>query len=276
MTKNWTRKLAQLAAAAAAILLAASVAPFLVHAQSGSADDVIQLVTGEAKASLHTSENSFCSTTSTGRAVAVAVGDRCSSFGTSADLPVPLYVKITAGEITFREDGTSYVIRDASVISSARALFSPVRDLMQRQVDLGHQMGDLGASESASAHAYGPAKVNVPDLTADFEKVEADAKRLSVEGGTQSGLSGLQSELSELQNRISEVQSEASEAESRISEQRSELSREKVRAMDEQMKAMSAQMKVWSSQGHEAAEQAAQQVKTLLDQAIANGIAKPE
>ncbi|MGC2314467.1 MAG: hypothetical protein WA516_17595, partial [Candidatus Acidiferrales bacterium] len=209
MTKNWTRNLKQLAATAATLVLVASTAPFLAHAQSSSANDVIQVVTGEGKVTLHTSEDSFCTATSSGQALAVAIADRCSAFGTSADLPAPLYVKIVADKITFRENGTSYVIRDASVVSSARALFSPLGDLMQRQVDLGHQMGDLGASESASARAYGPAKVSVPDLTADFDKVEADAKRLSVAGGTQSELSELQSELSELQSRISEVQSEA-------------------------------------------------------------------
>jgi hypothetical protein len=274
MNRISMRNLMQLAATAAALVLAASAAPFLAHAQSGS-EDLIQLVTGEGKVTLHTSEDSFCTATSNGHAIAAAVGNRCSSFGTSADLPVPLYVKIAVDEITFRDEGKNYVIRDASVISSARALFVPLRDVMQRQVDLGHQMGDLGASESASARAYAPAKVSVPDLTADFEKVEADAKRLSIEGGTQSELSELQSELSELQSRISEAQSEASEAESRTSEQQSQVS-EQTSAISERMKAMSEQMKVWSSQGHEAAEQAAWQVKVLLDQAIASGVAKPE
>lgn len=265
-------------AAALLLVLAALSAPSFVQAQSNPSNDTIQLITGEGSVKLQTSrgtDNSSCSTTSTDHAVAVAVDGRCSSFGTSTDIPAPLYVKIEGEKMTFREGGKSYVIRDADVINSARALFAPVRDAMQKQTDLGHQMRELGDSERSSVSRYGPAKVAVPDLSADFEKVEADAKRLSVEGGTQSELSELQSELSELQSRISEVQSDASEAESRISEQRSELN-ERMSAMNDQMKAMSDQMNVWGRQGEGAAVQAVQQVKALLDQAIASGTAKPE
>jgi chemotaxis protein histidine kinase CheA len=263
------------AATATALLLAASAAPFLAHAQSSSANDVIQLVTGEGSVKLQTSEDSFCTATSSGQAIAVSVGDRCSSFGTSADIPAPLYVKIAGDQMTFRDGGRSYVVRDASVISSARVLFAPFRDITQRQSDLGRQMGDLGASERESAHAYQPPKVNFPDLTADFQKVEADAKRLSAEGGTQSQLSELQSELSELQNRISEMQAQASEEAARVSEQKSQSSLQ-METMSQQMNALSEQMKTWSRQGEDAALQAAKQVKMLLDQAIANGAAKPE
>ena len=295
-TSSSTNRTGIAAAAGAAILLAAFTAPFLAHAQSNSASDVIQLVTGDRSVKLYTSSDSFCTAGSTGHALAVAVGDRCSSFGTSADLPESLYVKITADAVNFRSGGNSYAIRDASVVSSARALFAPVRDIMERQVDLGRQMSDLGKSESNSAARYSPAKLTVPDLTADFEKVEADAKRLSVQGGTQSELSELQSEISELQSRISEAQSAVSEAESRLSEQTAQMDSQikamdeqmkamsqqsaqldsQMKAMDEQMKAMSEQMNVWSRQGHDAAVRAAQQLGTLLEQAIASGAAKKE
>ena len=274
MARDCTRSLTPFAATATALFLVGFAAPFLAWAQSSSASDVIQLITGEGKVTLQTSEDSSCSATSTNHAVAVAVGSHCSSFGTSADLPASLYIKIAADKITFRNAGKSYVIRDASVVASAHGLFAPVRDMMQRQSELGHKMSDLGTSESASARAYASAKVAVPDMTADFQRVEADAKRLSTEGGTQSELSELQSELSELQGRISEAQAEASEA-ARMSEEGS-ASSEQMRAMDEEMKAMSQQMSVWSRQGEDAAVQAARQVKALLDQAIASGAAKPE
>ena len=39
---------------------------------------------------------------------------------------------------------------------------------------------------------------------------------------------------------------------------------------------MSEQMNVWSRQGHDAAVRAAQQLGTLLEQAIASGAAKKE
>lgn len=262
-------------AAAAALVLAVFAAPSMARAQSGDAKDIIQLITGEGSVKLQTSSDSFCTASSADHAIAVAVGGRCSSFATSVDLPADLYVRIAGDQLTFRDGRQSYVIRDASLITSARALFAPVRDMMQGESDLGHRMSDLGARERATVPQYLPAKVTIPDLSADFEKVEADAKRLSAEGGTQSELSNLQSELSELQSRVAELQSQASEEKSRLEEQRSGLDSQ-MQAMGKEMEAMSQQMSAWSRQGEEAAVQAAQRVKELLDRAIANGTAKPE
>jgi hypothetical protein len=277
MTKNRARSLTQLAATAAALVLAASAAPFLAHAQSSSATEVIQLVTGEGSVKLEASEDSFCTATSSDHAIAVSVGNRCSSFGTSADVPAPLYVKIAGDRITFREAAKTYVVRDASTIARARELFAPVVLALSQETFLSAAESDLGRKESEAGRDYSPAqvRVSVPDLSAEFQKVEADAKRLSAEGGTQSQLSELQSELGELQSRISEVQAQASEDAARISEEKSQSSLQ-MDAMSQQMSAMSEQMKTWSSKGHEDAEQAARQVKVLLDQAVANGLAKPE
>lgn len=264
-------------AAMATALLVAGGSPFVTHAQNDS-KGTIQLITGGGKVTLQTAEgssNSTCTATSTERAVAVALGGRCSSFGTSADLPEHFYVKITDDQLTFREGGRSYVIRDGSAIASARELFEPVRDAMKKQADMGRQMNELGAKERGTSADFREARVSVPDLGAEFRKVEAEAKRLSAAGGTQSELSELQSELSELQSRISQLQSEASEAKAQADEERSELGLQ-VMAMNQQMQAASAEMNVWNSQQEEATAQAARQVKAFLDQAIANGTAKPE
>lgn len=270
-----TKILTQFAFVTAALVLAAFVAPLLAQAQSNSANDLIELVTGKGKVTLQSSSNDVCTATSNGHVLAVAIDGRCSSFGTSVGLPDSLSVKIAADEITFRSGASSYVIRDPSIVSSARTLFAPLRNIMQHQSDLGQQMRYLGASERDSVPHYTPEKVSVPDVTAEFEKVEADAKRLSVQGGTQSQLSELQSELSELQARLSKAQSEAGAAESRIGEQALEL-KVQMKTTDELMKAMGGQMQAWSSRGQDSAVQAAQQLKTVLDDAIAKGIAKPE
>lgn len=274
------RKLTFVVATAAAVVLSFCCMPFAVQAQSNPSSDTIQLITGGGKATLQTAEgrsNSTCTTTSTDHAVAVAVGGRCSSFGTSADLPEHFYVKIVGDALTFHEGGRSYVVRDASVVASARELFEPVRKAMQKQAEMGRQMSEseLGASERQTSVDFRESRVMIPDLSAEFQKVEADARRLSAEGGTQSELSELQSELSKLQGRISELQSEASEEKSRADEQRSELNSQMTVA-NERMQAASAQMKVWSNQGEEATVQAVQNVKAFLDQSIANGAAKQE
>lgn len=271
---GWTR----LIVTAVAMLVAVSVVSFVTRAQESASNDTITAMTGGDKVSLNPSEGTSCTATTRGGsaiAVAVAVGNECSSWGASGDVPQYLYVRIESGKLTFRDSGKTYVVRDAATIGNARELFAPVREMMQKQSYLGRQMSVLGTKASDTGRGYSPARVSVPDLTAEFQKVEADAKRLSSEGGTPSELSELQSKLNELQSRISEIQAQASEEESRRSEQRSQLS-DQMRAMSEEMNAMRLQLNRMSSQGHEAAEQATRQVKILLEQAIANGVAKQE
>lgn len=269
---------------AAAMLFAASTAPFPAHAQVqaqskyASSGDTIVLLTGQRNAHLAI-DGSTCTATSSGNssasAIVIAVDGRCLCWTTSSAVPWPLNLKITADKVTFRDNGKSYVIRDTSAVANARELFGPVRAVIEKQADMGRKMSDLGANERATTRQFIPANISVPDMTAEFQKVEADAKRLSAQGGTQSELSELQSELSELQSRISELQSEASEEESHRSHQESELNSQ-MSAMSEELRARSAQMKVWSSEGEEATVQAARQIRLFLDQAVASGIAKPE
>ncbi len=262
-------------ATVSAMLLAAFAAPFLAHAQSDSANDVIQLVTGEGRVTLRTSANNFCTATSSGQALAIAIAGRCSSFGTSADIPRSLDVKITTGRIVFRNGRQSYVIHDAAAIQSARDLFAPVAEAMAKQSDLGRQMSELGPKERLQGLDLSEAKVKIPDLSADIQKVEADAKRLSSEGATPSALAQLQSEIAQLQSRIAEAQSRAGDDQSELAARQSEFSG-RMALMGKQMEAMGDEMKIMGQQGEEAAEQASRQLSALLDQAIASGIAKPE
>lgn len=262
---------------AAAMLFAAGAAPFLVHAQVqaqskyASGGDTIVLLTGQRNARL-TIDGSTCTATSSGNsrtsAIVMSVDGNCWCWATSAAIPWPLDLKIMPDEISFRSGGRTYVIRDSETVRRAHDIFAPVRDAIQKQADRGRQMNELGSRQQGTSVNFSEARVSVPDLSTEFRKVEAEAKRLSAEGGTQSELSELQSELSELQGRISELQSEASDQRSQIGAWKSEIS--------SQMLAMSEEMSVWSSEGEKAAEQAARQVKELLDQSIANGIARAE
>lgn len=262
---------------AAAMLFTAAAASLPAYAQveaqskyAGSGDTIV-LLTGQRNAHL-TIDGSTCTATSSGNsrtsAIVMAVDGSCWCWATSAAIPWPLDLKIMPDEISFRNGGRTYVIRNSETVRRAHDIFAPVRDAIQKQADRGRQMNELSTREQGTTASFSEARVSVPDLSAEFHKVEAEAKRLSAEGGTQSELSELQSDLSELQGRISELQSEATGQRSEIATWKSELS--------SQMSAMSEEMSVQSSQGEKAAEQAARQVKELLDQAVANGVAKPE
>jgi len=277
VTRNWTR----FGSAAAAILLGVGAMPLLaraqVEAQSQSYKDTtgtIVLLTGEHDVRLSVGRSSCTATTDGGGmpVIVIAQDGRCLCWAASSSIPTPLDVKITSTQITFRHDARTYLIRDASAIASARQLFAPVSDAMRSQADVAHRMNSLRATELQTSRSFDETRVSVPNLTAEFERVEADAKHLSIEGATQSELSELQSELSDLQSRISELQSAASVE---IGAEKSEMS-DRMNSMSFRMHAMGEQMESWNGQGEKAAEEAARQLKSLLDQAIASGIAKPE
>ena len=285
MKKSSTKSLTRLAAAAA-IVMATSVAPFLARAQAQSkhGNDTITLITGAGKVDLGTSRRS-CSATADGeRAIIVAVGGNCWAWTGASELPRSLYVKIASGEISFRKGGRSYIIRDAATIERARELFVPVENAMHRQSEVGRQMSDLRSTQVRThgeevAENSSAARIYVPDMSADFERIEAEAKRLSEEGGTRSDLSELQSELSELQSRVSDLQSESNEKRSHAAELRSQRGTQlsaQLNEMGAQLAMMGKQMSVMGRQGEETAAQAARQVKELLDQAVTSGIATPE
>lgn len=275
MSKLSTPTFTRFTAVTAALFFASCALPFLAHAQSGSASDVIQLAVGEGKVTLrassttlHPSENSVCTTTSDGLAIAVAIGGECSSFSTSVDLPAPLYVKITADSITFRESDKTYEISDAATVNRARSLFAPIEGLVHQQRELGDQQRLLGKKQRDLGEQQHGVKVNVPDMSSDFAKVEADAKRLSTEGGTQSELGDLQSELGDLQSRLGDLQSQAGDAQSKLGDQQSVLG--------DQQSALGDKQSALGDRESELSGQVARQLKDMLDQSISSGSAKPE
>lgn len=267
---------------AVAMLFSVGATPLIAHAQvqaqsiSDNVSSTTVLLTSDHDVHLSLGDN-ICTATTGGEndisAIAIADDGRAWCWTTSSSVPSPLDVKMTSAEITFRREARMYVIRDASAIAKTRELFASFRDATKKQAAVSRDADERGVRERETGPNFTEMRVSVPDLSAEFQNVEVEAKRLSAEGATQSELSELQSEINELQSRISEVQSEA--IEERASERRSELSSQ-VRAMSEQMQAMSREMRVWNTQVRKAAEQAARDVSAFLDLAVRNGTAKPE
>lgn len=256
--------------AAAAILFVAATA-FVAHAQSIASNTITLVTNGEGRVNLHVSgEGNFCNaTTSADHAVGISIGDDlCEAWDTTSDTPASLYVKIAPDKISFRRGGKSYVIRDAGTVKRARDLFSPMEEVAQKQSELGKQQRGLGSKQRDFGRQQREVKVKVPDMSADIQRLEGDAKRLNTEGGTQSELGELQSKLGELQSRLGELQSQAGEEQSKLGEQQSLLG--------EQQSTLGEQQSELGEREGQMAEDAAKQVKALLDQAIANGTAKAE
>ncbi|HKF51667.1 MAG TPA: hypothetical protein VKB26_05105 [Candidatus Acidoferrales bacterium] len=273
MRHNWTCKLTHVAATAAAIFLAAGIAPLLAHAQSKYANDTYMVVSRAdgGGVDMHVDGNGdHCwATTSNDEGVGISMGDsRCTLWDEGADDDASMRAKLSPNKISFRLNGKSYSISDADTIKRARGLFGPLTSIQEQQSVLGEKQRGLGAQQRDLGAQQREVKVPVPDMDADFKKVEADAKRLSAEGGTQSELGDLQSELGDLQSRLGDLQSQAGDAQSKLGDQQSVLGDQQSKLGDQQ-----------SELGDKAQEMASgivTKLRGILSQSIQNGTAKAD
>lgn len=169
--------------------------------------------------------------------------------------------------IWFERDEKSYIIRDQAAIDRARKLWAPQEELGKKQEELGKQQEALGKQQEALGEKMEQVHINVPDMTAELDKLKAELKKLS-SGATMDQVGEIQSEIGELQSKIGDIQSHAGDQQSKLGEEMGALG-EKQGKLGEQ------QGELGRQQG-ELAEEASKQMKKLLDEAIAKGIAQLE
>src|SRR5579864_3885251 len=148
--KNWTR----LTAAAAAMLVAASLAPFVARAQTKYANDTFTLISRDdgGSVNMHAKGGGDHCWTSTsdegGIGIGISRGDsKCTMWDEGADDEASLRAKIEPTKITFRLKGKSYVVSDAATVKSARDLFGPLVSIEEQQSELGAQQRAHGEKQ---------------------------------------------------------------------------------------------------------------------------------
>jgi beta-lactamase regulating signal transducer with metallopeptidase domain len=169
--------------------------------------------------------------------------------------------------IWFQRDEKSYVIRDQGTIDRARKLWAPQEELGKKQQELGKQQEVLGKQQQELGAKMEQIRVNVPDMSAELEKLKAELKQLS-SGATTEQVGHIQSEIGDLQSKIGDIQSRAGDQQGKLGEEMGALG-------EKQGKLGQQQGELGRRQG-ELAEEASRQMKQLLDDAIAKGIAQPE
>lgn len=175
--------------------------------------------------------------------------------------------KIPGDFIWFQIDEKSYIIRDQSTIDRARKLWAPQEDLSQKQEALGKQQEELGKRQEALGTKMEQVRVNIPDMTATLDQLKAKLQKLG-SSATMDQVGDLQSEIGELQSKIGDLQSQAGDQQSKFGEQQAELGEQQAKLGAEQAKLGEQQAAI--------ADQANVHMKSLLDDAIKNGTAKPE
>jgi beta-lactamase regulating signal transducer with metallopeptidase domain len=177
--------------------------------------------------------------------------------------------KIPGEFIWFEHDGKSYIIQDQATVDRAKKMWAAEDDaakqeeaLRKKEKDLGKQMRDEVQQKLDGI------RIQIPDLSAQLEKLQSDAKKLSASGASLQQLGDLQREIGELQRIIGQTDWEAGIRPAEIGRQAGELGR--------QMGELGWQIGETARQAAERAREASREMKELLDDATAHGLAKPE
>jgi bla regulator protein blaR1 len=176
--------------------------------------------------------------------------------------------KIPGDFIWFEHDEKPYIIRDQATVDRAKKLWEPQEELGRKQEALGRQQEALGKQQEELGRKMEEVHVKIPDLSAQMEKLETEMKQLSANGGTIEQIGDLQSEIGELQSRIGEIQSDAGRHQGEIGREQGELGRKQGE--------LGRQQGELGRQQGELARQASREMKKLLDDAIARGLAQAE
>lgn len=273
MKKMSTKSLMRLAVAAAAMLVAASVAPFVARAQTRYANDTFTLISrsdgGSVDMHVEGRGDHCWATTSDDRGIGISMGDsECTMRDEGSRDGASLYARIEPTKITFHLNGKAYEVSDAATVKNARSLFDPLVRIEEQQSELGRQQRALGEKQRDFGRQQREVKVPVPDMSADFQKVESDAKRLSSQGGTQSELGDLQSEIGDLQSRLGDLQSQAGDVQSKLGDQQSVLG--------DQQSALGDKQSALGDESEKIAMDVAGKLRAMLAQAVQSGTAKVE
>ncbi len=208
-----------------------------------------------------------------GEEVAITYGvGRVSARGTYHDYELDHLTELrrqsNADFIWFRRDGKAYLIRDAATVQQGKALWAPAEALGKQQEELGRQQEALGAQQEELGRQMERVRVEVPDLTAEIKKLEAEVERLHKQGATQEELGDLQGALGDLQGKLGEIQGKAGEQQGTLGGKQGELGARQGKLGEQQGKLGEEQSRL--------AKKASREMKGLLDNALAKGLAQPE
>ncbi len=170
----------------------------------------------------------------------------------------------------FKHDGKAYIVDDPTIVAQLKAMYQPMEELGKQQSELGKQQSELGRKQSALGHQHRLASVPTPDMTkalAEVDKTTAALKAARGQNLTQEKLADMQSKLAELQSRLGELQGEIGSKMGDFGEQMGHLG-------ELQGKLGEQQGELGEQQG-KLASQLDQKVKSIMDESLKNGKARP-
>lgn len=179
-----------------------------------------------------------------------------------------LRARISEDFIWFEHEGGSYIIRDQATIERARKLWQPEEELDQKQSEIGEHFAALQKEEEDFAQKRQNSRSDVPDMTVKLQKLQADMKELSANGGTVEQISDLLREIHDLQRRVEEILMDALRKRSEIGLSQVEFGRKR-QGLEQQSEEL-------NRQKGELLRQRSTEMRRLLVEAVDHGLAQLE
>jgi chromosome segregation ATPase len=189
--------------------------------------------------------------------------------GTKGDLDKAR--KLTSGKfLWFKRDGKSYFIDDLAIMGQVEAMYKPMEELGRQQEILGKKQEELGRQQEALGRKQEEVSIPTPDISKEMARLKEALERLDAKkGGTVS-----QDELADIEGKIGDVQGRLGEIQGRIGEKQGELGGLQGKLGEEQGKLGEQEGKLGEEQGRLAGE-ADRKVKSIIDESLHNGKARP-
>ncbi|WP_266156320.1 M56 family metallopeptidase [Dyella silvatica] len=165
--------------------------------------------------------------------------------------------------VWFRRGDKAYVIHDAAFVRRARDAYTPANELSTEQGRLSGEQGRLSGEQSGLAAREGALAARIGELEGQRAGIEAERAALPADVSTPQRVAELDRRAAELNRRqagLNTEQAAINESQAALSRQEAELGKRE---------------EALSKQQSAAAARAEQQMDSLLDEALAKGLAQP-
>jgi hypothetical protein len=170
----------------------------------------------------------------------------------------------------FKRDSKSYVVDDPAILAEIDAMYRPMEALGKQQEELGRKQEELGRQQELLGRQQEKASIPTPDISREMAELNASMAKLQAKLGktvTQDELAELEGKLGDLQGRLGQLQGEIGARQGQFGAQQGKLG-----AMQGALGAQ--QGKIGAEQGR-LAQEANRKVKSIIDQSLKNGKARP-
>ncbi len=198
-------------------------------------------------------------------------GDTAIVNGSDADLAAAKRLQRNGkSKLWFRRGGQAWLIDDPAYVQRAKDAYAPVDALARQQGELGGKQGALGGKQGALGAQQGMLGAQQGQLAGQRAMLAGRQAMLAAQSGQREHAAEIQANRAELEASAQELDRQ----QAKLSQQQEELGRQQAE-LGKQQEALGTQQEALGKRQQEASSQASQQIRKLLDEAIAKGVAKP-